>query len=112
MPDERHELVIVGPAERDVDYIYRYISERSPRGASSWYQAFEKCLARIVNQPLSCSLAPENSKFTIELRQAIFKTRHGDPYRCIFTVVDNEIRILRIRGRGQPPLKVKDISEQ
>ena len=107
-----YELVIVEPAEFDVDYIYRFIAERSPRGATSWYQAFEKCLARIVDQPFSCSLAPENSKFTFELRHAIFKTPYGDPYRCVFTVVDNDVRVLRVRGRGQPPLETNDIVEQ
>ena len=107
-----HELVIVEPAEFDVDYIYQYISERSPRGAATWYRAFEECTTRIVNQPFSCSLAPENPKFTFELRQAIFKTRYGDPYRCVFTVVDNEVRVLRVRGRGQPPLETTDIVER
>ena len=49
-----YELVIVEPAEFDVDYIYRYIRERSPQGAGSWYRAFDTCLARIVDQPFSC----------------------------------------------------------
>ena len=106
-----YELVIVEPAEFDVDRIYRHISQRSSRGAGSWYRAFEQCLARIVEQPLSCSLAPENLRIPFELRQAIFKTRYGDPYRCVFTVVDNEVRVLRVRGRGQPPLETKDVVE-
>jgi plasmid stabilization system protein ParE len=106
-----YELVIVEPAEFDVETIYRYISQRSPRGAGSWYRACEECLARIVDQPFSCSIAPENPKFPFELRQAIFKTRYGDPYRCVFTVVDNGVRVLRVRGRGQPPLETIDIVE-
>ena len=107
-----YELVIVEPAEFDVDCIYRYISERSRRGAASWYRAFQECTTRIVNRPFSCSLAPEDPKFVFELRQAIFKTRYGDPYRCIFTVVENEVRVLRMRGRGQPPLETTDIVER
>ena len=107
-----HELVIVEPAEFDVDYIYRYIFERSPRGAATWYRAFEEYTTRIVNQPFSCSLAPETPKFTFELRQAIFKTRYGDPCRCVFTVVDNEVRVLRLRGHGRPPLETTDIVER
>lgn len=70
-----YELVIVEPAEFDVDYIYRYISRRSPPGASSWYRALEKCRARIVDQPYACSLAHENPRFPFELRQAIAR-RH------------------------------------
>jgi plasmid stabilization system protein ParE len=107
-----YELVIVEPAEFDVDCIYQYIRQRSPQGAGTWYRAFDKCLGRIVDQPFSFSLAPENSKFAFEIRQAIFKTRYGDPYRCVFTVADNEVRVLRVRGRGQSPLEKKDIVEQ
>ncbi len=107
----KYKLVIVEPAEFDVDEIYRYIVKRSPRGASSWYPAFVSCTERIVRQPLACSTAPENGNFSFELRQAIFKTRYGDPYRCLFTVVDDEVRLLRVRGRGQPPVGAADITD-
>jgi plasmid stabilization system protein ParE len=106
-----HRLVIVEPAERDVDEIYSYILARSPRGAASWYRAFRDCTERIVRQPSACSFAPENAEFDFELRQALFKTRAGAPYRCLFTVVGDEVRILRVRGRGQALLKAADIVE-
>jgi hypothetical protein len=63
------------------------------------------CMKRIVLQPLACSIAPENAEFDFELRQALFKTRHGVPYRCVFTVVDDEVRILRVRGPGHELMK-------
>ena len=107
----KYKLVIVEPAESDVDEIYGYILARSAQGAASWYRAFAACTERIVRQPLACSIALENAEFDFELRQALFKTRYGDPYRCVFTVVGHEVRILRVRGRGQPPLKRSDIVE-
>lgn len=107
----KYRLVILGPAESDVDCIYRYISKRSRQGAASWYRAFLACTERIVQQPMACSFALENAAFDCELRQALFKTRYGDPYRCVFTVLDDEVRILRVRGRGQPLLKRPDIPQ-
>ena len=104
--------VIVEPAEVDVDRIHAYILARSPQGAASWYRAFLTCTQRIALQPLACSFAPENAEFDFELRQALFKTRYGAPYRCVFTVVDDEVRILRVRGPGQAPLKAADIVER
>ena len=104
-----YRLVIVQPAEVDVDEIYSYILRRSPQGAAAWYRAFLVCTERIVRQPLACSFAPEHAEFDFDLRQALFKTRYGDPYRCVFTVAGDEVRILRVRGRGQAPLGATDI---
>ena len=106
-----YRLVIVWPAEVDVDGIYAYLLERSPQGAAAWYQAFLACTRRITGQPLACSIAAENAEFDFEIRQALFKTRHGVLYRCVFTVVDDEVRILRVRGRGQAPLSGADVPE-
>lgn len=104
--------VIVEPAEIDVDTIYQYLLARSPQGAASWYQAFLASTERIALQPLACSIAPENAEFDFELRQALFNTRHGAAYRCVFTIVDDEVRVLRVRGPGQAPLKPGDILER
>jgi plasmid stabilization system protein ParE len=106
-----YRLVIVEPAEIDVNQIYGYLLPRSPQGAYSWYRAFQACLERITLQPLACSIAPENAEFEFEIRQALFKTKHGTPYRCVFTVVAGEVRILRVRGPGQAPLKTSDIGK-
>jgi len=107
-----YRLVIVEPAEIDVDEIYGYILARSQQGAYSWYREFQTCLERVSLQPLACSLAPENGEFEIEVRQALFRTKHGAPYRCVFTVLGTEVRILRVRGPGRAPLKRSDIAAQ
>jgi plasmid stabilization system protein ParE len=90
-----YRSVIVEPAEVDVDQIYAYILARSPQGATSWYRAFVARTKRIALQPLACSLAPENAEFDFQLRQALFRTRYGAPYRCVFTVVGDEVRMRR-----------------
>ena len=99
--------MIVRPAEVDGEEIYSCILERSPQAAASWYRAFLSCTEWIIRQPLACSFARENADLGFELRQALFKTRYGDPYRWVFTVVDDDVRILRVRGRGQVLLETR-----
>jgi len=43
-----------------------------------------------------------NYKVHVLRRQFFFKTPHGRTYRGVFTVVDDEIRVLRVRGPGRP----------
>ena len=39
-----------------------------------------------------------------ELRQLIFGIRRGRSYRLIYTLRDNEVLVLRVRGPGQAPV--------
>ena len=103
-----HRLVIVEPAEIDVEEIFDYIHARSAQGADARYRAFLACANEMLRHPFAFSIAPENAEFEFELRQALFKTKSGNPYRCVFTIVGDEVRILRVRGRGQAPLKATD----
>jgi hypothetical protein len=63
----------------------------------------------LVRNPLAYGLAPENEYVDYELRQFFFKTRRGRTYRGVFTVVADEIRVLRIRGPGQALLRRDEI---
>jgi len=96
-------------AEYDVQDLYSFISQGSADGAASWYAAFRKALRELPRNPEGYSLAPENDDFDSELRQFLFKTRRGLTYRGIFTVVDDEISVLRVRGFGQPPITRGDV---
>ena len=51
----------------------------------------------------------EDEHFDIDVRQALFKTRRGRIYRMLFTIVGNEVRILRVRGPGQAPVVADDV---
>lgn len=92
-------------AERDATDIFAYISEHSADGALRWWQVFEAAVSALASSnPEACSLAPEDDLTDLTLRQFFFKTRRGRTYRGVFTVVDQEIRILRVRGPGQAPV--------
>lgn len=103
-------LVIDPSAEADVQSIYDYIFERSPDGAGRWYQAFLDAAQRTVRFPQSYPLAPEDAHFeAYEVRKFLFRTRRGNVYRGIFIVLGTDVRILRVRGQGQAPVKSSDV---
>lgn len=71
-------------AEADFETLYEYIAERSPDGANAWAKAFEvACQTLSVNAGIH-ALAPESSDVDIDVRQVIFKTRRGNPYRLLY----------------------------
>lgn len=61
--------------------------------------------------PNRCPLAPENAKFSQEIRQLIYGSGRN-AYRILFTVLDQQnplvVRILHIRHVSRPPLPDKN----
>ena len=104
-----YRLIILPRAERDAQRIFEWISERSPEGGIHWWQALEEATLRIVDNPRACGLAPENGLFSYELRQFLFRTRQGRTYRGVFTILGDEVRLLRVRGPGQPALESDEL---
>jgi plasmid stabilization system protein ParE len=96
-------------AEADIRSITSYLYERSPQGASAWLDAYGQARRRLATSADRCGQAEENEHFDIDVRQALFKTRRGRICRLLFTIVGNEVRILRIRGPGQAPVVPEDL---
>lgn len=101
----KYQVVALRRAEDDVRHITRWIAERSIQGADAWLDAYEQLLLRLAEYADSCAVALEDSEFDLALKQAFFGTQHGRTYRAIFTILGDQVRILRIRGPGQPPLQ-------
>lgn len=92
-------------AEYDVQSMFDFIQDASPNGAARWLTAFQQAMFRLPDNPSGYSLAPEDEYSERELRQFLFKTRHGLVYRGVFTVTVSEILILRVCGPGQAPVE-------
>jgi plasmid stabilization system protein ParE len=105
----KFNVIALRRADDDVRHITRWIAKRSPNGALSWLNAYEQLLARLAEQADSYNAAIEAPDFTVPLKQALFRTRQGRTYRAIFTVVGNEVRVLRVRGPGQPALREDEL---
>jgi plasmid stabilization system protein ParE len=106
----RYRVVVQASARFDVASIYDWIAGRSAEGAQRWLDQFEQAAAALETNPFIAPLAPESGSFDIEIRSILFRMRSGRAYRAVFTVTDDEVRILRVRGRGQPPLEPRDVN--
>src|SRR5688572_24380330 len=92
----------------DADRIFEWIAKRSPEGAIKWHLAFDAALVELeINANLG--VAPESADVKAVIRQKLFKTRRGRRYRLLFTVVGEEVHVLRVRGPGQAPLTADDL---
>ena len=102
-------LNLTARAKRDVQVILRYIEKRSRRGADAWYSRFEQVIVAISESPLAFGLAPEDEDHEETIRQAIFKTRKGLPYRALFIVRENGVFVIHVRGPGQTNLDAGEV---
>ena len=101
---------ILPRAEADLDFIFSWVAQQSPKGAAALLDAFENSLGGLRKWPEAFSIAPESELLQKELRQAFFRTRRGNTYRMIFLIAEDVVFILRVRGPGQPPLTPDELS--
>jgi plasmid stabilization system protein ParE len=106
-----YTLSVLHRARADIDETRAWIARHSPQGAARWYSVLRKNINELRSRPHQFGLAPESAELGIEIRQRLFKTRRGRLYRVLYTIVGKEVRVLRVRGSGQAPVTVEDISE-
>jgi len=106
---KRHRLAVSRRAERDGDVIFNWLAERSPDGAANWYRALCDLLESLTENPERHALASESGFFAREIRQGLFKTRHGRMYRVLFAVSDEIVEVLAVRGVGQDFVRAEDL---
>ncbi len=102
-------VLVLRRAGADADAIYQWTVKRSRSGAANWYQAFLDALIALERDAASCALAPEAKRLRLDLRQRLFKTARGRFYRMLFVIAGDQVRVLRVRGPGQPPLTRRDV---
>jgi len=95
-------VLVLRRAEAEVGAIAQWLAARSSEGALRWLDAFDLAKDALASNPLSGELAPEDEFVDVEVRQILFKTRHGNRYRVLYVVEVNDVRILHVRGPRQP----------
>jgi plasmid stabilization system protein ParE len=97
-------------AYADLDRLSAWIKGRSSESAADrFFDRFDEALDRLESRPLSCGLAYENRYFPQEVRHLLFEVWKGKPYRALFIVQDDVVKILCIRAPGEKPVKPKDV---
>ncbi len=104
-----YQVRLLRRARNDLDQILAYIAERSPRGAARLLARFEDAVQQLEKNPFLAPLAPEAEDIGEEVRHILFRTRAGRTYRALFLIVGDEVRVLRVRGAGQPPVTPEDL---
>ncbi len=104
-----YSVSILRRARQDVQRIFDWLADRSAQGAESWFESFERSVSALSENPWLAPLAPENDYCDRQIRHVLFRTRRGRTYRALFTVVEKEVRILRVRGPGEPPVRSKEL---
>ncbi len=97
----KYKVRILAKAQSDVEACHQYLAKRSPQGAAAWFDSFAAGRDELARRADTLALAPEAEAAGYDVRQLLFKTRRGRPYRILFLIVGDEVRILRVRGPGQ-----------
>ena len=103
-----YQVQFTSRANRDVADILNWLRQRSAPGARRWLEALEQIETRLSESPLGFGLAEESDTFNEPVRQALFRTKHGNTYRVLFTVRETTVTLLCVRGPGQPPFTSAD----
>ncbi len=96
-------------ASADLRAILGWIAERSPAGSEAWYRRWLEVLDSLKERTDSYGLAPESEDHTEQIRQVIFRTKRGRPYRALFVLRDKEVFVLHVRGPGQRLLRPDEL---
>lgn len=107
----RYQAIIEPPALDDLESCYLWIAERAPETALKWLDGFHAELASLATMPGRFGVAPENGCVNYTVRQCTYGRNRTRRYRALYTVVEDRVHILHIRGPGQSLLKRGEMRE-
>lgn len=94
-----YRVTIMPQAASDFEGCFGYIFNRSHQGAVALRDAFGKAMKSLEDDALAHGFAPENGDHPVEIRQILFRTRRN--YRAIYTIQNQDVHVLHVRGPGQ-----------
>jgi plasmid stabilization system protein ParE len=100
----KYEVILQPTAEADIESAYLYLRrEASPEVANRWYNALLDSMDTLEEMPHRCPLAPESQFFPEEIRHLLIR-----PYRVLFAVINDTVRILHVRHMSRSSLMGTD----
>lgn|SRR5579863_1045561 len=105
----KFNVAVTAGADEDIRGILRWIADRSQTGAANWFRAWQSVLQSLRDRADHFGVAPESQFHPEPIRQALFKTRRGRPYRALFIIRDANALVLHVRGPGQDVLRPTEI---
>ena len=107
----KFDVSVLRRASADADQILKWIADRSPQGAAHWGRVYDESILELRRDADRHGVAPESTSVGMAIRQKLFRTRRGRPYRLLYTIVGSKVRVLRVRGPGQAPVTRDDLCE-
>jgi plasmid stabilization system protein ParE len=103
--------VLVDPiALAEAEDSFRWMRRRAPQEAARWFVNLWRAIESLQVMPTRCSLAPEALALRRSVRQLLFgKAPHV--YRVLFVIVNDEVRVLRIRHGARKGLGWHDAGQ-
>ncbi len=95
----RFDVVIHPSAATELEEAYRWIANESEVNANQWYNNLLRKMETLTQTPNRCPPAPERKYANQNFRQLIF-----GPYRIIFLIDGNCVRVLHVRHGARRPI--------
>jgi plasmid stabilization system protein ParE len=103
-----YRVVLQPEAKRDLREATEYIAEFAPQAAERWTRGFLEAVQSLATRPEQWPLAEEAPYVGVSLREWCYRTK-SSVTRALFLIVDDEVRVLRIRRPGQALLRQEDL---
>ena len=104
--------VLVDPAALvEAEETFLWLRRRAPREAEGWFHGLWAAIGSLQEMPTRCPLARESNVLRRTIRQLLFG-RPPNVYRVLFVVVNDEVRVLRIRHGARRRLERLDPEEE
>ena len=97
----KYEVVLTTEAQQNARAAYDWYAERSQEAAEKWHAGLLDSLATLETDPQRCTLANENSRFPIELRQLLYGSGHRITHRIVYAIRPAKVVVYAIRHVAQ-----------
>jgi plasmid stabilization system protein ParE len=101
-----YEVFITARAQQEAQANHDWWAKyRSVEQAVRWYERFLKIALTLESNPERHGLAPENDRFSENIRQLNFGIGRKPTHRLIYTVRAEKVVVLRVRHLAQQPIE-------
>jgi len=105
-----YRVVILRSAERDIRQIVDWWAEhRSAEQAERWYRGIYPAMLGLAYHPERCPVPGSGSAGNRGSR-TLFDLGSHPTHRVLFTIVGDEVRIMRVRHTAQQQLTPEDLN--
>jgi plasmid stabilization system protein ParE len=104
------EVIITGPAKRDIRVAYEWWKEnRSAEQADRWYKGILDASRSLGKKPERCTFAVETDLLAQGVRQLHYGLKRRPTHRIVFAIEDDTVVILRVRHASQNALTIDEL---